>query len=263
MSDPSSTSALLTLLGTINATFSRALADGASRCDSQDGTTTGKCSREAVRANLSAPPEKEGCTPTIGASSEPARKTPSSTTATSGPRSPDSSRLGSLQRFLASRLESALASTGSPLYAQTWKTLAMPAGEPICRLAASGRRTFDSGSFGSELPVGWLTATVEDADRDGSLLDWMQYAEHGQTSGARLRAQVHAAGWPTPLVNDTTGSGYCNGPNGERYLKLPGAAAMSGWPSPRASSSSAGPTRGWSRPAICWWRQCPSCCPGR
>lgn len=46
-------------------------------------------------------------------------------------------------------------------------------------------------------------------------------------------------GWPTPIVNDTLGSTHCYGPkkpdgSRERYLKLPGAALLAGWPTPMA-----------------------------
>ncbi len=48
-------------------------------------------------------------------------------------------------------------------------------------------------------------------------------------------------GWPTPLVNDELGSGYCYGPkkaDGTRaiFWKLPGAAQLAGWPTPMAGS---------------------------
>lgn len=39
--------------------------------------------------------------------------------------------------------------------------------------------------------AGWCTTTVEDAGREGSLAQWMKYLEEGQTSGSRLRNQVH------------------------------------------------------------------------
>jgi hypothetical protein len=44
-------------------------------------------------------------------------------------------------------------------------------------------------------------------------------------------------GWPTPIVNDATGSTHCYGPvrpDGTRaeFLKLPGVAALAGWPTP-------------------------------
>ena len=46
---------------------------------------------------------------------------------------------------------------------------------------------------------------------------------------------VWLAGWKTPISNDATGSTHCYGkpgPDGDRprYLKLPGEAQLSGWP---------------------------------
>lgn len=47
-------------------------------------------------------------------------------------------------------------------------------------------------------------------------------------------------GWPTPVVNDTTGSQYCyaGGDHNRKALKLPGAAAtLRGWQTPQAHDS--------------------------
>jgi hypothetical protein len=66
-----------------------------------------------------------------------------------------------------------------------------------------------------------------------------------------LRASAHRTfdsgygGWPTPIVNDTTGSTHCySGTNkdGSRRiaLKLPGAALLSGWLTPSANEDAAG-----------------------
>ena len=56
-------------------------------------------------------------------------------------------------------------------------------------------------------------------------------AKHGNGNGAGLTvaAAATACGWPTPIVNDETGSQYCRS-NAKRYLKVPGAAALTGWP---------------------------------
>ena len=40
------------------------------------------------------------------------------------------------------------------------------------------------------------------------------------------------SGWPTPIVNDVTGSTHCYGKNKEILLKLPGAAKQTGWATP-------------------------------
>ena len=60
-----------------------------------------------------------------------------------------------------------------------------------------------------EPKAGWMTPSVEDDGRAGSLKDYEKYTKEGQTSGCRLRAQVHAAepeeqdkaGWATPAAH--------------------------------------------------------------
>ena len=52
-----------------------------------------------------------------------------------------------------------------------------------------------------------------------------------------LGVAAHMSGWPTPIVNDVTGSTHCYGKNKEILLKLPGAAKQAGWP------TMAGPAR--------------------
>ena len=61
------------------------------------------------------------------------------------------------------------------------------------------------------------------------------------TASARRTSDSDCSGWPTPIVNDTTGSTHCYGKKNadgsrEIFLKLPGAAKMAGWPSPMAGS---------------------------
>ena len=108
-----------------------------------------------------------------------------------GRRGSTSSASAALQSSMASRLQAAMASTGSTLFKLTWKARVTPAQRPICALRASALRTSGS-AFGS---------------------------------------------WPTPVVNDTTGSTHCYGPkqpDGTRaiFWKLPGAARISGWSTP-------------------------------
>jgi hypothetical protein len=59
----------------------------------------------------------------------------------------------------------------------------------------------------------------------------------GTTGRYKLRDESQLASWPTPLVNDELGSGYCYGPkkpDGTRakFLKLPGAAGLATWATP-------------------------------
>jgi len=76
-------------------------------------------------------------------------------------------------------------------------------------------------------------------------LTWKQRPTPAGLPICALRASVRRTsdsdciGWPTPITNDALGSGYCYGPkkaDGTRaeFLKLPGAAALTGWPTPQA-----------------------------
>ncbi len=53
---------------------------------------------------------------------------------------------------------------------------------------------------------------------------------------ARRISVRETTGWPTPVVNDATGSqyAYSRGDHSKKVLKLPGAAQMAGWPTPTA-----------------------------
>lgn len=48
--------------------------------------------------------------------------------------------------------------------------------------------------------------------------------------------------WPSPLTNDSKGSGYsyANGDHSKPYLKLPGAAALATWPTPAVTNAERG-----------------------
>lgn len=59
-------------------------------------------------------------------------------------------------------------------------------------------------------------------------------------ASARRTSDKGYGGWPTPIMNDATGSTHAYGgkkPGGARaiYLKLPGAARLAGWRSPDAN----------------------------
>ena len=70
-----------------------------------------------------------------------------------GRRGSTSSASAALQSSMASRLQAAMASTGSTLFKLTWKARVTPAGRPICALRASGLRTSDSGSGSWPTPM--------------------------------------------------------------------------------------------------------------
>ena len=63
-----------------------------------------------------------------------------------------------------------------------------------------------------------------------------------RASAPRISASVSGlseSGWPTPVVNDATGSqyAYSQGDKNKPVLKLPGAAQQAGWPTPRAAEA--------------------------
>lgn len=241
-------SAQMTLWGSPKRISSAALEDGPTPSDSPDGLTTGPSGPAVVHANPSPPQERDS-----------AKKT----SATSGPSSDASSRSLDLQRSSESRLRALLEGTGSPLYDLTCKRWTMLSGPSIFAVRASARRTSGSGCSGLRVgwttasatdgerggtitdkmtgssppqvatlagsPSGWMTPTVEDAARKGSMEDWRKFTEEQQWSGARLRNQVHATGWPTPCQQDGPNGGPSQGSD-----RLPGAAALAGWATPQA-----------------------------
>ena len=186
MSDRSSSSPQLTLWEWSSFTPSPASAAGVTPCVSPAGPTTAPSGPPRARASRSATP---------------ARASASTTSATSGPSCSSSSASADLQSFLASRLRAELASTGSPLYALTWKERATPSGLRIYALRASAPRT--SGSVSTSSASGWPTATCNDAS--GS-----EYAySGGDHSKIVLKlpgvAKLTAA-WPTPTANTPGGT---------------------------------------------------------
>jgi hypothetical protein len=126
-----------TLTGTPNATFSRGLEDGASRCALPVGPTTSPSGPAPVPVSRFRSRESGKAMPTND---------------TSGPLFTASSPSACLQRSLESRLRARTAESGSPLYVLTWKLMDMPAGLPICALRARERPTQDSAYSGWQTP---------------------------------------------------------------------------------------------------------------
>ena len=115
--------------------------------------------------------------------------------------------------------------SGSPLYALTWKRLAMPSAPHVCQLAASVRLTGDIAFSG------WPTA----ATRDGK----------GGYQGGRIRfgklsidTAAQLASWPTPTETDSASSarhGYMK--LGHDGTTLFDAARLAAWPTPLAGNA--------------------------
>jgi hypothetical protein len=91
-------------------------------------------------------------------------------------------------------------------------------------------------------------------------LTWKQRATPSGLLICALRASVRRTsdsasgllGWPTPVVNDTTGSkyAYSQGNHDKKVLKLPGAADQAGWPTPTTPSGGQTPPEGTSATGI-------------
>jgi hypothetical protein len=197
-----------------NATSSPALGDGATPSDSPDGPILDLFGRVVVPVSPSPAPASKSAGVTIDISGRIGR---------------GSSASVALSRSLASRLRARLPTGGSTLFSMTWSEKVTPAGRHLCRLRASARSISDNGCGSCPTP------TVEDlAHRDIE-----RRIKDGRQMGVSEIAQL--ASWPTPLVNDELGSGYCYGPTKPdgtraRFLKLPGAVTLATWPTPMAGS---------------------------
>jgi hypothetical protein len=199
---------------TLNATSSQASEDGASHCASQDGQTAVLFGPAPALANLSARQAEEQGKLMSG---------------TSGRTGTTSSASASLQQFLANKLQAKTASAGSTLYKLTWKQRDTPSQLKISALRASALRTSGSASGSS----GWPTPMAGTPAQNGN-------NEAGNNDSSRKT--VALAAWPTPVVNDTTGSkyAYSQGNHDKKVLKLPGAADQAGWQTPRARGDAGG-----------------------
>lgn len=191
-----------TCADTRSATSSLALADGALRFGWLDGQTIDLFGPVPVLANLSARQAKDLGLLTSG---------------TCGLRSSTLSASVALQQSLASRLQAATASTGSTLYALTWKVRPTPLGRPICALRASVRRTSVSGS------TGWPTPLASD-HRPG------HESRAHSTVRSNLNDRAVLAGWPTATATDAHRGEKCDpfAPNTTMNM----AAQLCGWPTP-------------------------------
>jgi hypothetical protein len=215
-----------------NATSSPALGDGATPSDSPDGPILDLFGRVVVPVSPSRAPGNKSAGVTIDISGRIGR---------------GSSASVALGQSLASRLKARLPTAGSTLFSMTWSEKITPAGRHLCRLRASARSISDNGC-GS-----WRTPT-DDSKRGGAQaaekriagghtlnekMDATGRTVDGKKHTASLEHAVKFATWPTPLVNDELGSGYCYGPTKPdgtraRFLKLPGAAALASWATPAA-----------------------------
>jgi hypothetical protein len=163
-----------------------------------------------------------------------------------------------LQKQMTLALMRRMESSGSTLYSMTWKTQITPALRLLFRLRASVRRTSETGC------IGWPTPRAEDSESSGirhsrgvydtltaatSLAGWPTTTTRDWKDGgnpdvnvplnALLGRVVWLAGWPSPVVNDATGSDYAysRGDHSKPVLKMGGTAKLAGWPTPRATDA--------------------------
>lgn len=137
-------------------------------------------------------------------------------TDTSGPSGTPSFSSAALQSFLENRCRARLAGSGSTMFSQTWKTLVLPSGRVISRLAAWARPIvvnvcgLEDGTL-SVMLQGWPTTTTMDmmaSRRHGFILK----GHPGTTlyDAALSVDEASLTGWPTPSATDHKG-GYSGG----------------------------------------------------
>jgi len=221
MKDQSQMSFLPTLLDTPNAISSQESADGLSLSGSQDGPMIAPSGPVAVPVSRFRARESKRAMPI---------------TAISGRPSMISSKSAALQSSLENRLRASLDVNGSPEYALTWKTWSMLAGQPICALRASARRTSDSAYIGWPAPTypvntnghqagnnrfvtgcvsvlkGWSTPNVPNGGRSISHAEMKGGTAYhnGKKVQIGLEAQakmVMLRGWATPRARDHKNNG--------------------------------------------------------
>jgi hypothetical protein len=191
-----------------------------------DGPMIDPSGREAVPASRSPQP----------GSAEVSR-----TSATSGQSGSVSSASAALRSSLENRLRAATASSGSTLYALTWKERATPSRDSICALRASAPRTSDSDSSSSQ--SGLPTPCASDPRqgyqrRRGDTLGAQKSLETVWVDGLDpVRGDPRMVGWATPVSTEigNTLENYlamkANTASGPRTaVTHPSLQAQSGWP---------------------------------
>lgn len=160
------------------------------------------------------------------------------TSGTFGPRCAGSSASAALQSSLENRLRVLLDVNGSPEYALTWKHWAMPSGQPICALRASGRRTSDSGFTGwpsPNTPSGGRSVSTDKMSSTGVTLD-------GRKHTVSLEHVVKFAGWRSPDTSDRGGA-YTDPEKvltrmeAGHQVNLEDQAVLAGWPTATAKDA--------------------------
>ena len=133
---------------------------------------------------------------------------------------------------------------GSPEFALTWKTWDMPAGEPICALRASERRTGGKGC------IGWPTPEAEEARRG------FQNRNNGKKGTQKSPTTVAVetlAGWPTPMAGTPATETYNEAGNTDSSRKTVSLCAQAGQDAARSSAATAKPAAFRLNPRFSLW----------
>lgn len=155
--------------------------------------------------------------------------------ATSGPSCATSSPSADLQLSLESRLRAALDSTGSPLYALTWRPRAMQSGPQICALRGRALRTSDNVSTGER--SSWPTPVQQDgasSARTTTNAEKWNKDVPGNTDHTSLDA-ARLASWATPVARDYKHAALTNAERGRGMKGDPlntQVVHYAAWPTP-------------------------------
>jgi len=225
-------------------TSSRVSAGGAMQLDLLAGPTTDPSGLAPAPANHLALP-----------ASEPGPRT----SGTSGPRCTAWSQPSGLLSSLASRWQAGQVSTGSTLYALTWRERATPQGRSIYALRASALRTSGSDCGGwptpmagtpaqkgynaagntdssrktVELVAGWPTPGAKDGDKSVRTPEGAEAEAQRRGWTNDLCTAAHCAGWPTPQARDHKGADLDGvHDRGGKGPPLNEVARLAGWPTP-------------------------------
>lgn len=209
---------------TTNAISSPESADGLSPCDGPDSKTPEESGPAPVPVSRFRALEKDRDTPTSG---------------TCGPLFTASSPSAVLQRSLESKLRARMDVNGSPEFALTWKTWDMPAGEPICALRASERRTAGKGCIGEQ--GAWMTPKAHDGEFSTPRTTGrpMHRSTHLQTQTLAVLTDKDPSltGWRSPQASDGEGGVMEIRPDCAGKYKLLDEAELVGWPTPQANKN--------------------------
>ena len=217
MSEVSSTSSPVTLLGSPSAISSPASVSGPTPCVAQDGPMTDLFGQALAPASHSAPP---------------AKAMSSQMSATYGRHGSGSSESAALSLSLANRLQAKTRYLGSTMFQLTWKQRVTPSGRSIPALRASGRRI-----SGSDC-TSWPSPTTPSGGQtvpEGTTAEGM--TPDGRKVQVTLKDVAQFASWPTPMAGTPAQNG--NNEAGNNDYSRKGVDLVAPWPTPRTPTGGA------------------------